>query len=121
MRNLSRNKQPIYLCKKTIETINEREREVFSEPVEYLVDYQPISTDGEIIAFGNDYINRLVIYTTREIASNFNNADRCYVYVEKPETHDRMCNTADFVVDGKPMIFLNEARIYLQRMTGDDE
>lgn len=115
MFRLERNKRTIYLCNQDVEN----NRKIFTEPVEYKLNYQPLSTDGEIITAGNEYINRLVVYTSPEKARNFHNADRCYVYVEVPDVYDKFCRTADFYVDGEPLIYLNEASFYLQRMVGD--
>lgn len=115
MNRLKRNKRIIFLCNQIIQ----ENRKVFTEPVKYELNYQPLLTEGEIITAGPEYINRLVVYTSVEEAKNFHNADRCYVFVEKPEEYDKFCNTADFYVDGEPLIFLNEARFYLQRMVGD--
>lgn len=116
MNGLKRNKRLLYLCKQKIEN----NRKVFEEPKEYRLNYQPLTTTGEILTAGNEYINRLSVYTDKETAKDFNNFDRCYVYVEPPKTYDKFCNTADFYVDGKPIINLNEAHFYLQRMVGDE-
>ena len=117
MNRLKRNKRPIFLCNQTVQN----GRKIFSEPVEYILNYQPLLTEGEIITAGTEYINRLVVYTSIEEASHFHNADRCYVFVKKPEEYDKFCNTADFYVDGEPLMFLNEARFYLQRMVGESD
>ena len=116
MNNLRRNKRSIYICNKIVEN----DRYVFSNPIKYDLNYQPLSSDGEVIAFGNDYINRLLVYTSPEIAKNFHNFDRAYVFVDIPETADKFCTTADFYIDGEPLIYLNDAKFYLQRMTGDE-
>lgn len=118
MNHLVRNKRKVYLCNQTISL--ETNRIIYTEPTEYNLYYQPLTTDGEIIAAGQEYINRLVIYTSPKIAKEFHDKDRCYVFTEVPETYDKTCTNADFYVDGEPLFFLNEARIYLQRMTGDD-
>lgn len=117
MYRLKRNKRSMYLCNKVIDN----GRIIFSEPVEHKLDFQPLLTEGEIITAGTEYINRLVVYTSVKEASNFHNSDRCYVYVSKPDVYDKFCNTADFYVDGEPLVFLNEARFYLQRMVGDSD
>lgn len=116
MKHLIRNMKTLYLCNKVVEN----EREVFSRPVEYKLNIQPLSNSGEIIAFGEDYRGRLVIYTSEAKAQNFHNGDRCYVFEEVPTTYDRFCSTADYFVDGEPMFYLGEATIYLQRMTSSD-
>lgn len=117
MYRLKRNKRSLYYCNQTIEN----DRKIFSNPKEIQLNYQPLSTEGEIIASGNEYINRLVVYGSPEEISEFHNADRCYVFAEPPEEYDKFCTTADFYVDGEPMVYLNEAHLYLQRMVGDGD
>ena len=116
MNRLSRNKRIVYLCNQIIEN----DRVIYSEPKKYKVNYQPLSTDGEIIVAGSEHNNRLVVYTSPEIAKDFHNNDRCYVYRNKPENYDRTCTDADFYVNGEPLTYLNESHFYLQRMTGED-
>lgn len=116
MNTLKRNKRKIFLCKQT----DEYDRKIFDRPEEYYLNYQPLSTEGEIITAGDEYINRLCIYTDVKTAQEFHNFDRCYVYVKPPVLYDKMCSTADFYVDGEPIINLNQARFYLQRMVGDE-
>ena len=119
MQRLNRNKRKFYICSKQVdEDIN---RVVFSEPVLCEMNYQPLSTTGEIVASGNEFINRLAVYTSPQKAKNIHNFDRCYVLTEPPEVHDKYCVNADFYVDGEPLFFLNEARFYLQRMIGDTD
>ena len=115
MNNLKRNKKTFYVCNQK----EEDGRLVYDEPKKMVLNYQPVSMVGEIIAFGSEYINRLIIYTTAENAKNFHNFDRCYVYKEPPTTYDKFCYDADFYVDGEPLIYINEATITLNRMTGD--
>lgn len=118
MQRLNRNKRKIYVCNKKIDEENGN-RIIFSKPTLYRMNYQPLSTTGEIVASGNEFINRLVVYTSPKKAEKIHNFDRCYVFSTPPETHDKYCSTADFYVDGEPLCFLNEARFYLQRMIGD--
>ncbi len=118
MRRLNRNKRKFYLCNKKIDE-NNPDRIIFSKPIPYEMNYQPLSTTGEIIASGNEFINRLVIYTSPELAKKIHNFDRCYVFIKPPKEYDKFCVDADFYVDGEPMTFLNESRFYLQRMIGD--
>ena len=115
MNNLKRNKRVFYVCNQ----IEEKGRLIFTEPKKMILNYQPVSMTGEIIAFGSEYINRLIIYTNSEIVKNFHNFDRCYVYREPPTIYDKFCSDADFYVDGDPLIYLTEATVTLNRMTGD--
>lgn len=144
MRHLRRNKRVLFLCNKTqtldeplitedeniivaeneipiiVESTEVEDRLIFSIPMKYRLNYQPLATDGEIIVAGTEYNKRLVVYTTPEIAAKFHNGDRCYVFKEPPKIYDKTCADADFYVDGEPLTFLNESHFYLQRMTGDD-
>ena len=115
MTNLKRNKQVLYLCNR----IEKDGRLIFDKPKKLKVNYQPVSMTGEIISFGSEFINKLVIYTNDKIARKFHNFDRCYIYVKPPETYDKTAAEADFYVNGEPSIFLTESTIHLQRMTGD--
>lgn len=116
MNHLKRNKRLLYLCNR----IEVNSRIIYDRPIPLYVDYQSLSSDGEIIAFGEEYTNRLTVYTNPVIARKFRNADRCYVFIDKPEEYDKYCSTADFYVDGDPIINLGEGRLYLQRMTGEE-
>ena len=66
MNNLKRNKKTFYVCNQK----EEDGRLVYDEPKKMVLNYQPVSMVGEIIAFGSEYINRLIIYTTAENAKN---------------------------------------------------
>lgn len=118
MNNLKRNKRTLYLCNKVIEN----DRKTFDEPQKIKVNYQPVADKdaGIILAVGMEYINRLILYMRPSTAKKFKNGDRCYVFVDPPENHDKTCNTADFYVDGMPTKYLNESTVHLQRMTGAD-
>ncbi len=116
MNCLKRNKKQIYLCNKS----SSNDRIIFSNPILKEINFQPISSTGEIIALGENYTKRLKIVTTKKIADSFHNLDRCYVFNSIPETPDIYCSNADFYVDGEPQIYINDAIIYLQRMIGDD-
>lgn len=118
MNNLLRNKRPLYLCKQMI--VNDRI--FFDEPKKIMVNYQPVSdkSAAQILAVGPEYINRLIVYMNPKLAKEFNNLDRCYVFVDPPEKHDKVCSKADFFVDGTPSRYINESTVHLQRMTGDD-
>lgn len=145
MNHLIRNKRDIYLCNRTqtldnplftetedvllledgialiVESMEINDRLIFSIPRKYKLNYQPLSTDGEIIVAGDEYNKRLVVYTSPKIAQNFHNNDRCYVFKQPPEGYDKLCVNADYYVDGEPLTYLNESHFYLQRMTGDDD
>ena len=115
MNNLKRNKNVLYLCQQ----VENNGRLEFSKPIKLKLNYQPVSMTGEIISFGSEFINKLVIYTTDKVAKQFHNFDRCYIYTKPPKDYDKFASEADFYINGNPAIFLTEAIIYLQRMTGD--
>lgn len=116
MNNLKRNKRRFYYCNK----IEENGRMIFSKPKPIKLNFQPISSEGEIIAIGPDYANRLIVYMRPKLGKNFKNGDRCYVFVDPPKKYDKNCNTADYYVDGEPKIYINEYTMHLTRMTGDE-
>lgn len=120
MRQLDRNKKEFYLCSRKVDE-NNQQRIIFSQPILCKMNYQPLSTTGEIIASGNDFLNRLVVYASLEEAKKVHNFDRCYVFTKPPKEYDKLCINADYYVDGEPMSFLNETRFYLQRMVGDTD
>lgn len=113
---LKRNKQKLYLCKKYVENNITK----FKEPIEIETNYQPVSSTGEMIAIGEEYTQYLKIEDIIEIGKQFSNGDRCYVYVTPPEEHDKLCKTADFCVNGNPLITLNSSKVSLKRLTGDE-
>lgn len=115
MNNLMRNKRTFYYCNK----IEKDGRIIFSKPKKIKLNYQPISSEGEMIAIGPDYYSRLIVYMRPCYGKLFHNGDRCYVFVEPPKTYDKNCNTADYFVDGEPKIYINEYTMHLTRMKGD--
>lgn len=116
MQCLKRNKQVLFLCKKVIENNITK----YAEPIKIITDFQPIKSTGEIISIGQEYSQYLKIVDDEKIGKLFENGDKCYVYVEPPKVHDKMCKNADFYVNGTPVISLNTATVSLKRLTGDD-
>lgn len=116
MNNLRRNKRWLYICNQK----KEGNRIVFDVPEKIKVNFQPIADGdmGQIIAMGQDYINRFIVYMTPSQAKKFHNFDRCYVFVEPPKVHDITCKDADFFVDGTPTRYINTSTVHLQRMKG---
>ena len=53
------------------------------------------------------------------VAKDFEDKDRCYIYKEPSIPFDPLCNDADYIVDGSPLITLNEAEVNLTRISGD--
>ena len=53
MNSLMRNKRPLYLCKKYIdEDVNVIK---YKSPKEVIIDWQPISSDGQTLVVGIEY------------------------------------------------------------------
>lgn len=114
---LKRNKQQLFLCKKTV--INGITK--YLEPIPIKTDYQPTNSTGEVISIGNEYTQYLRIKDIPKVGTKFSNGDRCYVYVNPPEKHDSLCKKADFIVNGEPLLTLNQCEVRLKRLTGNDE
>lgn len=112
---LKRNKRTLYLCKKYIENDITK----YKEPIPIKTNWQPISSTGEIIAIGEEYSQYLKIEDVIEIGEQFSNGDKCYVYVNPPEKHDKLCKNADFYVNGNPINTLNSSTVSLKRLTGE--
>ena len=115
MNSLKRNKRVLYLCKKYIEDNLTK----YSKPEEIKINYEPTNSVGEIISLGIEYTEYLKAVDIPEICNQFKNGDRCYVYVTPPEEYSELCEDADFVVFGQPIITLNQGVITLKRLTGD--
>lgn len=113
MVSMTRNKRPIYLCKKKENSLQ------FDEPVEIKVNYRPTYTSSDVLALGNNYTLYQTIKCTPKVAKQFKFNDR--VYINKPLNFDSSCNDADFYVYGEPLITLNEAEITLRKLNGDLE
>lgn len=126
MNSLLRNKRELYLCKRYID--EETMVTKFKRPVNYKgeedkpikVDWQPISTDSEVLSLGIDYSKYIRIKGTVKEMSIFGNKDRCYVYA-KPDfdNFDEMCNDADYEVVQPPVNMLNDGEVMLMKLSGE--
>ena len=112
MVSLVRNKRKFYLCKKTVDDIK------FEKPKKKILNYQPISSVGEMLTLGEEYSMYLRIKCSPSEAADFKDKDRCYIYKQPPAQHNPLCDEADYVVDGEPIITLNEAQITLRKLSG---
>lgn len=111
MLSMTRNKRPIFLCKKKENSLE------FDEPIKLKVNYRPTYTSNDVLALGNNYNLYQTIKCTPKTASRFSFNDR--IYMKEPENFDSSCNDADFYVYGEPLITLNEAEITLRKLSGD--
>lgn len=116
MNSLKRNKQELFLCKKTV--VNGITQ--YLEPISIKTNYQPTNSVGEVIGIGNEYTQYLKIKDILKVGKQFSNGDRCYVYVTPPKEHDVLCKNADFIVNGEPLLTLNQSEVRLQRLTGGE-
>lgn len=117
MVSLVRNKRILYLCKQYVENGITK----YKEPIKIETNYQATNSTGEIIALGAEYVEYLKITDTKDVACLFENQDKCYVFVQLPEKHERLCENADFIVNGTPIIGLNQGIVQLKRLTGEKE
>lgn len=121
MNSLQRNKNLLYLCNKYLD--EETNVTKFKKPEKGInINWQPISSDAQVLVLGSEYSKYIRIKGTKEEVSRFKNKDRVYVYV-KPDllNFDEMCHDADYEVDGDPIITLNDGEVMLTRLSGDDE
>ena len=119
MNSLMRNKRPLYLCKKYIDTdVNVIK---YQNPKVINIDWQPISSDGQTLVVGIEYSEYIRIKGTAEEVSVFNNKDR--VYLSKPNllSFNGMCNDAEYEVSNNPVITLNDGEVMLRRLSQNDE
>lgn len=120
MNVLLRNKRPLYLCKKYIdETVGVIK---YKDPKKILIDWQPISSDSQVMVVGSEYSEYIRIKGTAKEVSEFNDKDRIYIYnIPKKEEFDNMCNDAEYEVKGNPIITLNDGELMLKKLSGKDE
>lgn len=111
MINMTRNKRPIYLCKKKENSLE------YNEPIMIKVNYRPTYSSSDALSLGNNYTLYQTIKCTPKVASNFSYNDR--IYLNKPIKFDSSCNDADYYVYGNPLITLNEAEVTIRKLNGD--
>lgn len=119
MNTLKRNERLLYLCKQYVDS--ETNVTKYGNPQPLYVDWQPISSDSEVLVFGVEYNKYLRIKGNVEKCQLFGNKDRVYVYKNPDlEKFNGMCDDADYEVDGSPIITLNNGEVMLKRLSGDD-
>ena len=120
MNSLMRNKRPLYLCKKYIdEDVNVIK---YKAPKEIIIDWQPISSDGQTLVVGIEYSEFIRVKGTADEVSIFNNKDRIYISSKPKESEfDGMCNDAEYEVSNNPVVTLNDGEVMLRRLSRDDE
>lgn len=124
MRTLHRDKKIIYVCHKKEPT---GKITTYHEPIKLHEFYATTDNEADLISMGMDYVRRLRIKTGDRTLVNgewvdtktlYHAGDRVYVYVEPPEEHDELCQTADFEVEIDPVITPNQASIILLKLSG---
>lgn len=119
MNSLKRNKRELYICKRYVDS--ETNVTKFKKPKKILINWQPISTDSEVLGLGIEYSKHIRIKSTVEEAKIFDYKDRIYIYNKPPKEFDEMCNDADYEVETKPLSTLNQTEIMLEKLGGADE
>lgn len=94
MRTLERDKKPLYICTR----IKDSDPVQFQEPFMVRLNVVATTSQADIVAFGDSYkeYRRAKISVTD--MDKFHEGDRAYIYVTPPETHDALCETADFEI-----------------------
>lgn len=117
MNNLLRNKKKLYICHCYQDELLTKYR----EPILLRENYEPTNSNGDLISIGMEYPMYLRIKTTAKHKDLFHPKDRLYIYVDKPDIHDILCDTADYEVYKEPLIFINEMEVMLKRLSEDEE
>lgn len=121
MVSLMRNKRSIYICTKYIDEKTNVTK--FKKPKRSIrINWQPISSTGEVLSLGIEYSKFLRITGSKEDFKNIHNDDRVYVYV-KPDliNFNEMCEDADYKVSKSPIVTLNEGEVLLEKLSGSEE
>lgn len=116
MRNLRRNKRPLYLCTRYKDDLLDK----YNEPIKIYENFIPTNSEGDLISIGMDYPMYLRIKTSINEKDLFHPKDRLYVYKKLP-FDDPLCKEADYEVYKKPMIYINEVEIMLKRLSSDED
>lgn len=117
MRNLQRNKKPLYLCQKYQDGLLDKYR----EPISRYENYVPTNSTGDLISIGMEYPMYLRIKTSINNKDLYHAGDRLYVYKDKPVEHDVLCKDADYEVYKQPMLYINEMEVMLHRLSSDTD
>ena len=116
MRNLRRNKKPLYLCQKYQDGVLNKYREA----IPMFENYVPTNSDGDLISIGMEYPMYLRIKTSTDNRHLYHPGDRVYVYANAPTKHDELCEGADYEVYKDAMPYINEMDVMLRRLSDDN-
>lgn len=114
MRTLLRNKRKVYLCKSFVSNNVTQ----YEEPKEFKINYEPTNSSSQLFTFGQHYAKNLQAIVDLEIGKEFKEGDKCYIFVEPPSQHDRLCSNADYVVSVLPQTTLNQVKLVFTRLSG---
>lgn len=117
MRNLRRNKRPLYLC----HVYQDGDLSKYREPILLYENFVPTNSNGDLISLGMEYPMYLRIKTSSSEKNLFHPKDRLYIYKNKPTKHDDLCNDADYEVYKEPLLFINELEVMVKRLSDDNE
>ena len=117
MRNLKRNKRPLYIC----HGYKDNGIRKYREPILIYDNFIPTNSDGDLVSLGMEYPMYLRIKTSIREKDLFHPKDRLYVYKDTPAEHDELCENADYEVYKEPLLFINELEIMIKRLSDDNE
>lgn len=115
MNVLLRNRREIYYC----EMYLENGIELFKKPVKVKVNFNPTNSSGQVFAYGNAYPLYLKAIVNNNLKINFKEGDKLFVYKNPPKELDKLCKTADYIIDSEPLVMLNFTEISFKRLTSD--
>lgn len=92
---LSRNKKPVYYCRRR--PTDEDDVERFYPPEKIFLNYRAVS-GGLLLESGGEINSRNLIAKITGDAGNYSENDRAYVHVIPPGEHDELCSDADYVL-----------------------
>lgn len=119
MVGIQRQKKYFYWAKRYIDEETRLPR--YEKPKKVFLDYEPISSDAQVMALGTDYSNYLQVVGTGKEIEKFGNKDRCYIKI-KPNLskYDMTCNDADYEVSGEPLHTDNMVSLMLKKLSGNE-
>lgn len=94
MRTLERDKKPLFICERILNT----EPKQFKEPVEKRLNTVATTSQADIVAFGDQYKEYRRAIVSHKQMDEYHEGDRAYIYVKPPEVHDPLCDDADFEI-----------------------
>lgn len=94
MRTLTRDKKPLYVCKR----IPNSDPRQFENPVKRLLNTVATVSETDMVVFGDSYKEYRRATVPLSELEYYNEGDRVYMYVEPPVVPDPLCDTCDFEI-----------------------